>query len=416
MNLLEGRDEFDEPIVAERFLCREPSERLFINGRWHEGIPHVPENNTAEQAQFQTFNRLIDDWVAWRDSSGKRAFSLPVSASSDDPEVTELDRISMSDWLLQHDLTSSKLRWFINYCCRDDYGTTVEHTSAWAGVFYFASRIRRPGDVSQPYITWPEGNGRFISHLHQLASKHGDVRLGMAVTEIIPRKGGAAGVDVIAVDDNAHTAFGFHAERVIFAVPRFLCSRLFRRRYRPPHWAEFEYGAWMVANLHLKARPLERGYPMCWDNVLYDSPSLGYVVATHQTRQDSGPTVLTYYFPLCDENPREARARLLSVGWHEWAEITLSDLERAHPDIRRLVQRLDVMQWGHAMVRPRPGLIWSEARRKAMRPHLGVHFAHSDLSGMPLFEEAFYQGVRAAEEVLTELAVASKAQPSVVNS
>jgi hypothetical protein len=36
-----------------------------------------------------------------------------------------------------------------------------------------------------------------------------------------------------------------------------------------------------------------------------------------------------------------------------------------------------------------------------MKPVRGVHFAHSDLSGIALFEEAFYHGVRAAEEVLS---------------
>jgi len=30
-----------------------------------------------------------------------------------------------------------------------------------------------------------------------------------------------------------------------------------------------------------------------------------------------------------------------------------------------------------------------------------IHFAHTDLSGVPLFEEAFYHGIRAAEEVLS---------------
>jgi hypothetical protein len=35
-----------------------------------------------------------------------------------------------------------------------------------------------------------------------------------------------------------------------------------------------------------------------------------------------------------------------------------------------------------------------------------VYFAHSDLSGVALFEEAFYQGLRAAEEVLAARGVA----------
>jgi hypothetical protein len=75
-------------------------------------------------------------------------------------------------------------------------------------------------------------------------------------------------------------------------------------------------------------------------------------------------------------------------------------LARAHPNIRADVTRLDVMRWGHAMVRPKPGFIWGESRRKAATPFRGVHFAAADLSGLALFEEALYHGVRAAEEVL----------------
>jgi hypothetical protein len=165
--------------------------------------------------------------------------------------------------------------------------------------------------------------------------------------------------------------------------------------------AQFQQGAWMVANLHLRGRPREEGFPMAWDNVIHDSPSLGYVSAMHQGDRERGPGVITYYYPLCDADPRAARERLLALDRDAWAEVALSDLERPHPEIRGLVERLDVMRWGHAMIRPRPGFIWGEARRAAAAPEDLVHFAHSDLSGIPLFEEAFYRGVRAAEEVLT---------------
>ena len=157
----------------------------------------------------------------------------------------------------------------------------------------------------------------------------------------------------------------------------------------------------MVANLFLRDRPRSNGFPMAWDNVLYDSPSLGYVVATHQRGLDHGPTVFTYYYPLTDEDPRTARARLLETGWSSWADVALTDLTRAHSDIRVQCERLDVMRWGHAMIRPRPGFVWSGARMKAAQPFRGIHFANTDLSGVPLFEEAFYHGIRAAEEVLT---------------
>ncbi|MBI4510727.1 MAG: hypothetical protein HY698_13920 [Deltaproteobacteria bacterium] len=103
----------------------------------------------------------------------------------------------------------------------------------------------------------------------------------------------------------------------------------------------------------------------------------------------------------CDDDPRAAREKLLGAGWQEWAELSLADLQRAHPEIRSITKRLDLVRWGHAMVQPRPGLAWGRARREAMRPFRGIHFAHSDLSGVALFEEAFYHGLRAADEVLS---------------
>ena len=87
--------------------------------------------------------------------------------------------------------------------------------------------------------------------------------------------------------------------------------------------------------------------------------------------------------------------------WRSCADVTLTDLSRAHSDIRALVERLDVMRWGHAMISPRPNFIWSETRARAQKPYRNIHFAHTDLSGIALFEEAFYHGVRAAKELQT---------------
>ena len=52
------------------------------------------------------------------------------------------------------------------------------------------------------------------------------------------------------------------------------------------------------------------------------------------------------------------------------------------------------------MITPRPGFVWSGARARASESYRGIHFAHTDLSGVALFEEALHHGVRAAEEVL----------------
>ncbi len=399
MGMLEGQDTWGEPIVAEQFLCRDPEERVFYKGRWYEGLYLHAGETPDEVRQREAFDAEIRGWIAWRDAKGRRAFTIPVAAGSDDAEVTSLDRISMGEWMRQRGYTSSRLRWLVDYACRDDYGMTIDQTSAWAGLFYFASRVLKPGDESQPLMTWPEGNGRLVAHLFEKAKSR--VRLGQAVADIVPTETkGKVGVDVVTIDSSGR-ASGIHAGNVIFAAPHFMARYLVRpfRENPPAYLQEFQYGAWMVANLFLKDRPRDRGFQLAWDNVLYESPALGYVCATHQRGLDRGPTVFTYYYPLCDDNTRAARTRLLETDWRGWCDVTLTDLSRAHPDIRSLTERLDVMRWGHAMIRPRPGFMWGGARAEAMKPFRGIHFANTDLSGVPLFEEAFFHGIRAAEEV-----------------
>jgi hypothetical protein len=400
MGVIEGAGTNGNPIVAEQFLCRDPEERIFFKGRWYEGLYLHAGADRNDLTQLDKFNTEIGNWVEWRDSKGRRAFAIPISNSSDDAEVTALDKISMSSWLQSHGFDSPRLRWLVDYGCRDDYGLTIDQTSAWAGLFYFASRVTHRGAESQPLITWPEGNGHLVSYLYNQSKEK--IRLDFAAIDVNPT---TEGVDVVAVDKDVRNTIGFHADRVIFAAPHFLSRYLIRpfRDSPPSYTSEFQYGAWMVANLVLRDRPKDLGFPLAWDNVLYESPALGYVVATHQRGLDRGPTVFTYYYPLCDADPRVARTRLLSTDRRGWADIALTDLERAHPVIRSLCTRLDVMRWGHAMIRPRPGFIWGGARSQAQRPFRGIHFAHTDLSGIALFEEALDHGVRAAGEVLREV-------------
>ena len=407
MDFFDGQDAEGHPLVREEFRCRDPQERLFYKGRWYEGLYLLAGATSADLAEWQAFRREIDRWVAWRDGRGRRAFALPLAAGSDDAEITALDRMTMTEWLDRAGLRSPRLQWLVDYACRDDYGLRAEQTSAWAGIFYFAARMAAPGQEPRPFITWPEGNGRLVNQLSQ--SLREQIKLDCAVVEIRPlQENDRDIVNVIALAADG-TAHGWNAERVIFAAPQFMTPYVISqfKTERPAHVAAFEYGSWLVANLTLDAPTGERGCPVAWDNVLYDSPALGYVSATFQCGLDYGPAQWTYYFPFCDASPRDARTKLLGLDWNGCADVVLSDLARAHPTIRESVRRLDVMRWGHAMIRPRPGFIWNPERQVAARPYRGIHFAHTDLSGVALFEEAFYHGIRAAEEALREIGHAS---------
>lgn len=409
--VIEGYDAAGEPLFREEMLCREPQERVFDGGEWHEGIyPHALDE-PHEQAQFAAFQQKMEAFAALRDARGRRAFAVPSAASSVElPQLAELDRLSMDAWMAAQGWSSPRLRRLVDYACRDDFGARATQTSAWAGVHYYASRLHGHGSDPQPVLTWPEGNGWLVKRLFERVREQ--VRFGLGAVDVAPGgEGPAAYVDVTAVG-KPPLAEHLRARRVIFAAPQ-MVARFVVRPYRdapPPHLDAFTYGAWMVANLTLSARPKHQRQPMAWDNVIADSPSLGYVVATHQRGLDHGPTVLTYYYPLCDDDPREARRKLAGASREEWADVALTDLETVHPDIRALTSRVDVARWGHAILRPSPGFFSGQARAEAQRARRGVHFAHTDLSGIALFEEAFSHGLRAADEVLTALGVAPGAR------
>ncbi len=399
MNLTEGRNPNGEITIKEQFLCREPEERVFYKGRWYEGLYLSVGASDEDRRQYNEFQNQINYWVNWRDAQGKRAFVLPIANCSMDAEVTDLDKISFADWLKQKGFTSERLIWYCDYACRDDYGLRLETTSAWAGLFYFCSRVRKSGEESQPFITFPEGNGKFVNYLHSQVLKNS--RLNTIAVEIIPNE---KSVDIIYLNTQTNEIRGIRAEKAIYAVPIFTAKHLIRdfKQNAPAFINEFQHNAWFVANLFLKDRPknrFPRDFPLAWDNVLYESPSLGYVNSTHQKGIDYGAAVFTYYYPMCAEE--NGRAKLFNLNWRELADVILSDLSMAHKDIRELTTRIDVMRWGHAMISPRPNFLWNGARDKAEKPFRNIHFAHSDLSGIALFEEAFYHGIRAANEIIS---------------
>jgi phytoene dehydrogenase-like protein len=385
LGAIEGQAPDGTPIVDEALRCREPEERVFYRGRWYEGLYLDAGASPEDRRQLAAFRAEVDRWVAWRDPQGRPAFAIPIARSTDDPEVTALDRLSFGAWLDARGLTSERLRWLCDYACRDDYALTAADTSAWAGLFYFAARQR--GSRDAPVVTWPDGNHALVRHLARGVA----IETGVAVHSV------GDGGEVVGVGPRG--AIGVRARRVIVAVPTFVRNRIAGHRA-----IAGDYGAWAVANVHLRARPEEaHRAPPAWDSVFRDSPSLGYVSATHQRGRDRGPTVWTWYYPFPGD-AAEARTRIAGATYDDWAEVVLADLERAHRDVRALVDRVEIAFWGHGMIRPRVGAMFGGDRAARARPAGRIHFAHTDLSGIALFEEAFAHGVRAAREVAEALA------------
>jgi phytoene dehydrogenase-like protein len=404
-------------VFDERYLCHSPQERVYLplgpdEGHWFEGLlPPIEalarEQQTDTKNQAALFAKLVNSQAAG-------AFAIPTTRSAFSPELQQLDALTFGDWLNRHGIHAPALRWYLDYCCRDDYGASCNMVSAWAGLHYFASRhgFRAPnendGHDAHAVLTWPEGNGwlsqRLAAPLRD-TSGSGGARLHSArtVLEVMENR---HDVDVRVWNDKRQAVELWSAAHLVLATPLFITQRLFRNP-APALASALQEAAglaaqapWLVANVQLKAALVDRpGAPPSWDNVVYGSPGLGYVDAMHQTtRPHPGPTVLTSYWALGGDNLtalRNHRTELLQQPWKFWSAQVVNDLSQAHPDLPGKVERIDLMRYGHAMSVPRPGLRSSSALAALATASSGrVHFAHSDLSGYSILEEAFFHGHR----------------------
>lgn len=365
----------------DRFLCHTPQERLFLHGRWQEGIEPELAVTAEDHREYIRFNARIREF---RDTG---AFTIPMALGErkNTPELAGLDTLTFAQWLTQEGFRSKALWWFCDYSTRDDYGANVQETSAWAGIHYFAAR----SPEEKGPLTWPEGNGWLLGKLFGKVGKH--VRTGQAVSRV-RREGTGWRVTTEETE--------WLCEAVIFAAPAFLAPYLIEGF---ASLSDLSYSPWMVTNLTLDRLPKGAEEP-AWDNVIYGSPSLGYVVATHQSlRTYIDRTVWTHYWALAGGDPRLRRAELLKTNWKECSERVLQDLQRAHPDIRACVRHIDIYRNGHAMCRPTPGFLSQPERHRLHAGMPGLAFAHADGSGFSIFEEAQYRGVEAARRVLSRL-------------
>ena len=390
-----GYDSRKRPIFNEYYLCADPHERMLMHGRWQETILPSTGLSPEDKRQMAEFHDLMESFRAARGRDGRRAFSIPVVESSRDEKFLSLDAVTFADFLAGKGLDCEPLRWYVDYCCRDDYGTEAADVSAWAGIHYFASRGADAANAeSSAVLTWPEGNGFLVDRLKGHVARR--VHTDAVVFNVEPSE---SGVIIDQLDARTGVATRWRARAAILATPLFVTKRILRGGDLP--FAEnLEYAPWMVANVSLTRLPGGSGAPVAWDNVSYHSRSLGYVVATHQNlKSRQGKSVVSYYLPLSGKNSLSERRRLQERGYEGWRDEVVADLERMHPGIRSTIERVDVWLWGHAMAKPLPGRIWGHGNwERGLHPRIAL--AHADLTGISIFEEAFIHGVRAAERAL----------------
>lgn len=382
-----AREQLGRTVWDERYLCHSPQERLFIDGEWRDGLLPPPEH-AASLDQYRRFSALVTQ--AQRDLG----FAMPSHRARWTPGHAALDGQTFAAWLAREGLDDTRLRWYLDYCCRDDFGAGAETVSAWAGLHYFASRhgFHAPGDEAgerEPVLTWAEGNGWLSAQIAAPVQQR--IHLGRTVLRVTEER---EGVELQAWNEAADKPERWSARAVVMATPLFISARLLSRPHDALRTLKQPHAPWLTANLSLREALLPRpGAPASWDNVRYGTAALGYVDARHQSRDPTPRApLLTAYFAL----PEAQRGELLKQPWQHWAQMVTQELAQTHPDLPGKLERIDLCRFGHAMSIPIPGLRGS-VELAALNAQRGrVVFAHSDLAGYSVFEEAYTAGVEAA--------------------
>lgn len=399
LGIITGWDK-GKPLFDPYQIVADPDERLLHLGRWQDGLIPTLGLSPRDKSDIAAFFATMAAYRDRRDGDGRPAFAIPMELSARDPDLLALDRQSFTQWLDAQGWHSPILRAHIRYACRDDYGTEPDQVSAWAGVHYFASRRGEAANCAgDAVLTWPEGNDHLATAMAQRVAPHIS---GGRIVFAVAREGRGAIVDSFDVATGRSTRW--HCDAAIVATPHFVSRRIVRGASTAA--SGFSYAPWVVANVTVDRLPRGPGVGPAWDNVSSSSESLGYVIATHQgLGMAPGATVLSWYMPLSREAPAEARRILADRSLAEWQAIVEADLLATNPDLKGAIRRIDLWRWGHAMIRPTPGFLWGAERETAARADPPLFAAHSDLSGMSIFEEAHYRGTLAAEAAMQYLGV-----------
>lgn len=385
----------NEVIYNPAYLVHHPETKIRYRGNWYDGlIPYVNLSN-QERLDLERFKQVVHYYATARGSDGRRAFAIPVRESSQDEKFLALDSMTCKDFLEKENIHSAFVHWYVDYGTKDDYGLTYEQTSAWAGMHYFASREAKEKEEAQEstILTWPEGNGFLVDNLvsHIQSPIHSQ--------RIVLRIEKKNNMHAIYFQDKGDTEIKLcHARTIVSAAPHFVNQKIFSVGYLIPD-IHYEYSPWLTANITISNLPKEY-QDIPWDSVSFHHSSLGFVRADHQNigMRNTG-AVLTYYYPYAERDLTKQRRELYNLDLEEKALSILKELDEYYPGMSRFVDHVDFWIWGHAMTRPTVGKLRACVNAFSLRADDRALLAHSDYSGISIFEEAFYQGVRAAQEL-----------------
>lgn len=399
-------------VYRDTDLVHAPDERVFYQGSWQDGLLPVQDQDSRR------FFALVQRLQHARGNDGRKLFAIPLALSSQDDTWRQLDTRTFAEWLAAEGYRSPHLLHYLDYCCRDDYGQGITAVSAFAGLHYFCAR----GNEQAAVLTWPDGLNRLSDGMRNLAGIENLGTLPVSADWRFERPAAAAaaalsiretdnGIDVLLHHLPDGQTVAVQAQHVICAMPLNIAARIVHEPqqygFRQPEQLP-QSAPWLISNFVLHGFPNETGHSqLAWDNIVHGSPGLGYVVATHQHIRVAKPakTVFTAYCALNHDTPANIRRWLLNADAAQLLPHAAQDLLTVYGQtFWRHVQEVDITVRGHGMAVPQPGYLNHPVLHALRRHRSRLLFAHSDLSGYSVFEEALWWGVQAAEQLLAQQA------------
>ena len=402
IGLIIGKQEDGKLIYNEENLCHAPDERLWYRGTFQEGL--VPTYGLDEKSskEIQRFFEQMDYFKNLKGNDGKYVFNIPLQDSSNDVQIPlKFDAITFESFLNNEGYKTEELRWFLDYCCRDDFGAGFDKVSAWAGINYFAGRKANPANtIPSNVLTWPEGNGKLVELLTNRIEKN--IETNALIVQI---KDKITHTESVVYYPLTKKYIKYISNHTVVACPSYVAKHIIKLTNDFKISFDYKHHPWLVSSVTLREIPKGNGLDLAWDNVEYKTKGLGYIYNQHQSfKLVQEKYVISVYLAFDTLSPEEERKRMFSMTEEDMKGLVISELKGMHAEIEEYIESIDFQQWGHGMVTPYPGSFKQQLDFNANEKNQKrIKLAHTDYAGYSVFEEGFARGISVANEIVSSI-------------
>jgi protoporphyrinogen oxidase len=398
--IITAYNEQNMPMYNEQYLCAQPQQRFYYKGIWLNEMPPKKGLSEKETENYNAFMALMQYFQSAIGTDNKPAFASPIDNASIDELFVALDDLDIISFLKMKGFDAPFLFWFVDYCCKSNFGSKATKTSAWAAIHYFAARNGSAANAkSTEVLSWPEGNSFLVQ---KLASNIADFVKPNCIVYQIRALDNA--YECYVYDVYNKKSYLYNCNKLILATPQHINMNLLKMPLNI-QWSKFNYYPWLVANIAIDDQKVLNGKNnIAWNNIIYNTKSLGYINAKHQDLNTyKKETVLTYYFNFSEQDDQSERNQLYDKDETYWKDFIINDLKQAHPTIDNNIICIDLFIWNKGMVAPHVGFLRNNDRKMLEKGFHNLYFANSDISGISNFEEAFHQGIKCANKILNKI-------------